>query len=598
LARDRGIGVAPGPAALAARTGRTRAPNLSGFLSLLGVLAVLQPVTAQAQTPEASVRAMAVHPDVTAAKALIEDERFYDAFSKLADLVPRLAADDSNRAEAQFSLAVVLYNLGLYQSALRSFDAVVVPQGHPLFKEKTRYYLNIQRAVPGDLATIERLSDAPEALHRKQDLDEIRFLLGRYHYSAGDRKRAITQLSPIRPEAGETYLKARHLLGVIFVVENQAQPALEAFKDVLRFEEQVGSPAFYPQYRDMANMSLGRLFYSIGQFETAGRYYDRVQEGTSAWLDSLFELGWAYFQMGRIDRVLGQLHTLNSPYFEDRYYPEARVLEALILFRTCRFNETLVTVQKFLRDYKPLKKELDAQLSGSRSDAEFYEYLAELASKKSELSVQLRRIFNAALNDKRLQRSFGAVVLANEEMAGLDKLVRNTSAVKAATALKEDMGRVRAVMIAESGGLARQRLSRVREELTEIIRQGLRLKYESLKARRGSINDQVRADMRETAKAVSELREDDSEHIVWPFDGSYWRDELGGYTYDTRSRCTAQQLPKDGAALPSGASKGPGKGAGADAPKTPAAERAQPQEPGSADDSGAKATGESKRKEK
>ena len=513
--------------------------------------------------PQAAL-AQSAHPDVKAAKALIDDERYYDAFSKLAVLVPTLPADDPNRSEAQFQLAVVLFQLGLYQSALRSFDAVVVGPEAPLYKEKTGYYLKIQRSVPGDLATIERLTDAPEGTHRKEDLDEIRFLLGRYYYSVGDPKKAITQLIPIKPEAGETYLKAKHLLGVIFVIENQAQPALEAFKDILRFEEQIGNPGYFAQYRDMANMSLGRLFYSIGQFDTAGRYYDRVTEGTSAWLDSLFELGWTYFQIGRIDRVLGQLHTLNSPYFEDRYYPEARVLESLILFRTCRFNETLVTVAKFLRDYKPLKKELDAQLAGSRSDAEFYEYLSELARKKEELSVQLRRIFNAALNDKRLQRSFGAVVLANDEMAGLDKLVRNTTATKAAEGLKEDMGRVRAVMIAEAGGLARQRLSRVREDLTEIIRQGLRIKYESLKARRGSINESVRNDMRDTARAVSEAREEDPEHIVWPFDGSYWRDELGGYTYDTRSRCTAKHLPRDSAAVPPGASRGPGKGAGAD----------------------------------
>ncbi len=531
--------------------------SLAKLLAFAVILATAAPVWAQ---PEASKKGP-TNPDVAAAKALVDDEKFYDAFGKLADMMPNLSYDDPDRPLAQLLMGKVLFSLNLFQSALRSFDLVQVPQDHPLYSEKMRYYLRLQRAVPGDLATIERLSDAPEGTHRKEDLDEIRFLLGRYYYNVGDMPRAIEQLTPVKITAGEIYLKSRHLLGTIYVKsaektaqkdtpeamaqgKAQADMALEAFKDVLRFEEQVGSPKYYPQYHDLASMSLGRLFYTIGQFETAGRYYDRVREGSSTWLDSLFELGWTYFRLGRIDRVLGQLHTLNSPYFEDRYYPEARVLESLILFRTCRFSETLVSVQRFLRDYKPLKKELDAQLAGQRSDAEFYDYLAELAGKKAELSVQLRRIFNAALSDKRLQRQFAAVALANDEMSGLEKLERNTSAPKAAAVLKDDMGRVRAVMIAEAGGLARARLARVREELTEIIRQGLRIKYESLKARRGSISDSVREDMAETARQVSEQREDDDEHIVWPFDGSYWKDELGGYTYDTRSRCTAAQMPK------------------------------------------------------
>lgn len=492
------------------------------------------------------------------AKDLIEDESYYEAFDKLQGIIDAVPADDPRQGEAQFWQGKVLVALGLYQSALRRFDNVVAPADSPMYRDKVRLYLQIQRAVPGDLATLERLSDAPETVHAAADVDEVRFLLGRYFYGVGDPDKAVEKLKVIGVQAGEIYLKSRHLLGVVYVSQQKYDLAIESFRDILRFEEQVGAPRFYAQYRDLANMSMGRLFYSARQYEAAGRYYDRVQEGTTAWLDSLFELGWTYFQMGRIDRVLGQLHTLNSPFFEDRYYPEARVLESLILFRTCRFGETLVTVQKFLRDYKPLKKELDAQLAGQRTDAEFYDYLFSLSRDKKSLSVQLRRIFNVALSDKRLQRAFGAVVRANDEYAGLEKLVQNSKSATASAQLKEDMGRVRAVMISEAGGLARQRLTRVREDLTEIIRQGLRIKYETLKARRGSLSDQVRQDMAETAKAVSEPRQPDEEHIVWPFDGSYWRDELGGYTYETKTRCTAKEFGR--AALGADAPKPGGKG--------------------------------------
>ena len=62
-----------------------------------------------------------------------------------------------------------------------------------------------------------------------------------------------------------------------------------------------------------------------------------------------------------------------------------------------------------------------------------------------------------------------------------------------------------------------------------------------------------------TALAVSEPREEDAEHVMWPFDGTYWKDELGGYTYDTKSRCTSNEMPKEGAK----ASKPKGKGGAA-----------------------------------
>ncbi len=496
-------------------------------------------------------------PAVEQARALIEDERYYDAFAKLAEVLPTLPLGEPVRHEAQYQMARLLMGLNLYQSALRSLDEVDVGRDHPLYARKIRDYLTIQRAMPGDMATLERLATAPEGAFKGEDQPEIDFLVGRAHFDANEPEKAIEVLSRITPKGGEFYLKARYLIGVIHLLrdkDRQVRPALEAFKDILRFEKIVGSPSYYPEYRERAYMALGRLFYSQASqiesakqrndaFETAGRYYDQVQEGSSLWLDSLFELGWTYFHLKRLDRVLGQLHTLNSPYFEDRYYPEARVLEALILFRTCRFNEVLVVVARFLRDYRPLRKELDAQLGGDRSDAEFYWYLASLAGDKESLSVSLRRIFNAALNDRELQRTFTLVAKLGAEQQGLEKLLRNTTAKAAAKALSEDLGRVRNVMISEAGAMARRRLSRVREDLTEIIRQGLRIKYEALRARRNSINDEVRLSMAEAAEAANEPREEDEEHVVWAFDGSYWRDELGGYTYEVETRCEQKHFP-------------------------------------------------------
>ena len=533
--------VQPGAASCCLRPARLLA---ACFGLVLAAGALFGPCTALAQS----------NPALDQARALVEDERYYDAFGKLAELLPTLPPGEPVRHAAHYEMARLLLALNLHQSALRSLDEVDVGRDNPLYARKMRDYLSIQRAMPGDLATIERLATAPESVFKADDIPEIRYLIGRSHYDAREFDKAIEVLSTITPKGGEFYLKARYLIGVTYVVRNQAKPALESFKDILRFEKIVGSPGYYGEYREKAYMALGRLFYSLANnaetsakqtatYETAGRYYDQVQEGSSLWLDSLFELGWTYFHLKRLDRVLGQLHTLNSPYFEDRYYPEARVLEALILFRTCRFNEVLVVVARFLRDYRPLRKELDAQLGGDRTDAEFYWYLASLASDKESLSVSLRRIFNAALNDKELQRVFKLVSKLGAEQEGLAKLKRNTSAIAYAQALSDDLGRVRNVMISEAGSMARRRLSRVREDLTEIIRQGLRIKYEALRARRNSINDEVRTAMAETAAAANDPREEDEEHVVWEFDGSYWRDELGGYTYDVETRCEQKHYP-------------------------------------------------------
>ena len=36
---------------------------------------------------------------------------------------------------------------------------------------------------------------------------------------------------------------------------------------------------------------------------------------------------------------------------------------------------------------------------------------------------------------------------------------------------------------------------------------------------------------------LAQRRSSDAEHIYWPFDGEYWRDELGYYLYSIQSQC-------------------------------------------------------------
>jgi len=516
-----------------------RLPRLSASRACVALLlAFVSAQIASVCAPATAWAKRSAHPEVAAAETLFEDERYYDAFGKLSELSARLKEGSPERARAEYLLGETLFRLRLYQSSFRVFDQIAIAgPSHPHYGDAIRAFLQIHRVVPGDLATLERLAAADERTYPKNSVDEILFHVGQHFYYHNDWAKALDRLTRVQPKGGEHYLKARHLAGVIQVIKNDARPAADLFKDILRYEERFGSPSYYPRYRELAYLALARVFYSTGQYETAVRYYDQITEGSDVWLDSLFELGWAYFQLNRMDRVMGHLHTLNSPYFEDRYYPEARVLAALIYFRTCRFEETAQTVKQFLDEYRPLKKELDVQLGKAQSPTEFYSYLARLSKGGAKLSVPLRRIFAAALGDKKLNRLFQLVAETGRELEGLEKLKRNTNAQRAAQTYIEDLLRMRGVLTAEAGDLARKRLTGVNEELTEIIRQGLRIKYETSKASRGNITPSVRKEMQETAEAASAPREVDEEHVEWPFDGTYWKDELGGYSYTIESKC-------------------------------------------------------------
>ena len=85
-----------------------------------------------------------------------------------------------------------------------------------------------------------------------------------------------------------------------------------------------------------------------------------------------------------------------------------------------------------------------------------------------------------------------------------------------------------------------QRLDRVYRELGSLLSQALRIKFEILQSERRMLGVAKRLSAAEVkAQQDQEVPPPltDEEHQYWPFDGEYWKDELGSYTTVIPSRC-------------------------------------------------------------
>ena len=83
-------------------------------------------------------------------------------------------------------------------------------------------------------------------------------------------------------------------------------------------------------------------------------------------------------------------------------------------------------------------------------------------------------------------------------------------------------------------------LSRLRllAEIHDFLNQGTRVEIEILKALRGELDVEIAAQQEVTGPTVDEASiGSDSEHQLWPYEGEFWRDELGYYRQPITNRC-------------------------------------------------------------
>src|SRR6185295_3465094 len=159
----------------------------------------------------------------------------------------------------------------------------------------------------------------------------------------------------------EFFIKAKFFEGVTHVRQYQGRPAVDAFKEILVIgaeQPRAYKPDDIADYNELAQLQMARVFYSTQQFDTSIKYFEKLDQNSADWTESLFEASWAYFMKTLNSKALGNIHTLNAPYFENQFFPESMLLKGVIYYKYCLYDQAEEAIGDFNDKYGPLAKNL------------------------------------------------------------------------------------------------------------------------------------------------------------------------------------------------------------------------------------------------
>jgi hypothetical protein len=232
------------------------------------------------------------------------------------------------------------------------------------------------------------------------------------------------------------------------------------------------------------------------------------------------------------------VHTLYSPYFEDSFYPEALVLKAVTFFVNCQVDNAEATVAQYHDRYDPVKQELDAVLRKHQDNADFFEFLKKVRADQADLSARVRPIVSTALSDRTVLQHLEYVAILDKEEARLGKSGEKFQGSPIGEKILEDVSLARAFAVDQAGDLARGRYQRLIRELRDLSNQVDTVELEIATFRRGQIDQELQQQMSLAKKSKGGDVNVDEEHQLWPFNGEWWRDELGFYRQQVTNLCT------------------------------------------------------------
>ncbi len=343
-------------------------------------------------------------------------------------------------------------------------------------------------------------------------------------------------------EASKFGARAKFLEGLVLFKNEKENEALDAFKAVVRLTH---PDAEHPNetLREAAFFQLARTHFGAQQPSFSIFYYDKVDRDSYAWLDALYEASWAEFRLGVYEKALGNLLTLHSPFFKDEYFPESHILKAVIYYENCRYPEAKDILTRFLRRYEPVLEELEAMTAREQTSDKYYEALEnlrgrDLAQTNTEKAEILGQVLGIALADPELKRLDEAYKEVSEEEASLASYGGGFGSAAIAERLREVLTDAKQQLAREAGRAVRNQLERERDHVKTLIQQAIRIDIETSRSEQERIESQLR-DVQSRPKDIEKefIEWTDDEKLVWPFDGEYWRDELGTYELTLAHSC-------------------------------------------------------------
>jgi len=493
-----------------------------------------------------------------AAKKLA-DQKNLDGAALAFDAILRDPKAADAHDEARYQLAKTLSQAGLSHSALGAFDEILDrgPSRSRYFHSALEWLFKVSRSTASEQEVLPRVARYAREGAPPEYQDRFHFLLAKYEFERGRAldeagkaeearaswREASRQAALVRQEAGasgaqgaqvvgaeddgDIYGRAQFIDGLARFALADEQTAMEKFKDVVRLTNPRKGRAGDVELRELAFLQLARLHYQNRQNRYAIFYYGKMPWGGSQWLEGLWEASYAHYRIGEHEKALGNLLTLQSAYFKDEYFPESWVLKAIVYYENCRYPEARSVLEAFNERYEPLYDELVALAGRPTAPAVFLE---------QAVSPRVRRLAFTDPSIKRLADAAAEIDAEVDHGIGDRSPAFRTSPL--AASLKERLAREKIKLSTEAGLRARAKLEYERDQLRSMLAQALRISIEVSRQEREALEGSLAAGSQvEVVKNLRWTHAVSDEHLYWPYEGEFWRDELGTYSYTLTKGC-------------------------------------------------------------
>jgi len=474
---------------------------------------------------------------------LFRANKYQAASQRLFDMLEEKAYPDQE-GQIEYYLARSLFGLGMYHTSQEYFlDVLRKGPQNPYFKHALPKLVEIARYTGDNSELLRIISKIPPEAFPRSARNTLNYLMGVRYFEEDNLAKAKNAFSQISEKSNES-LRSKYFEGVIYNRQGKLKSAVRSFRDVFKAPVEVANQYELQQVDDIKNLALvnvARIYYSIQRFDESAKYYGLVDRKSGYWPTALFEAAWANFMRNDLNLALGEILTVQSPFYaEEEFLPEATILKALTFFNLCEYNEVERLLIRFEDTYSPMHREMkdfvqtyapeeSKKLADQAYDAYFVQYPRD--------SVLPKSVFTRILRNRNLDGLVRHLDLMEKEKELIDSQKsgwRDTIGASLKKQIEEDEQRYKR----RAGLVFLSEMARLTTYMGDLLDQSKIIRFEVVDAQRVDYEYKTQnPEIKDFGKGLEVNFATSVDFIYWPFNGEFWQDELGYYRYTEQGSC-------------------------------------------------------------
>jgi tetratricopeptide (TPR) repeat protein len=288
--------------------------------------------------------------------------------------------------DALFYLSDALYQQGNFIGAKLYLRELVAMRG-PHYREALARYIELAGRLNEFVGIDEYIEEAKNQAGKLPP--EVAYVYGKWLFKRTDLSlderlnRVRAAFEPLASDGSSKYrLQSDYFIAVTYVQAGDYAKAISMFEAIAK-ERALNDREI--KVKEMANLSLGRLFYETAKYDQAIDRYQEIPRESEYFPDSLYETAWAQVKRGEFEKAKNATEILKLVAEGSTLEPDAKILFGHLLLKLKKYNDANDAYNEVINEYAPVRDEVYALLNVNRDPVAYFDKL--LARNERNLDV-------------------------------------------------------------------------------------------------------------------------------------------------------------------------------------------------------------------